>query len=220
MPAERIKNLHLTGADNRLSGANGKLTADAGTTVDLSAATVLLPAGAASGLPGGGTAGQVLTVLAGGTLGWVTPSGGTGGGGGTGATPTVATGTPFSSSDYNATYAKGRAFDHDPATAWNSQVAAAGEFIGLDLVTPRQVVSARAFPLSPTFAARLAGAVFQGSASMSGPWTNLGTITSSPAGSDWSSVSVTDAGTYRFVRLYFVVNDYAVVAEVEFTVLV
>ena len=86
---ERIKNLHLTGADNRLSGPAGKLTADAGTTVDFAAATVLLPDGSGSGgasLPStvGRSVGDVLTIATLGppaTFAWTTPATGGGGGG-------------------------------------------------------------------------------------------------------------------------------------------
>lgn len=88
MPAERLKNLHLSGSDNRLTGTNAKLTADAGTTVDLSAATVVLPAGPGGGgggaLPDGTYTNATVTV-AGGRITAVTAGSGGGGGGGGGS---------------------------------------------------------------------------------------------------------------------------------------
>ena len=222
VPAARFTNLHLGGSDNRLTGAGGKLTADAGTTVDLAAATVLLPGGSGGGasLPStsGRTVGDVLTIASLGppvTFAWATPAAAGGGGGGGGAAALITGLTGYSSSVYSG-YGPEKLVDGDVTT--NNYVPDGGltKFAGVQMPASHTLTLFEVYP-EPTLRATLAGAIIEASAAQGGTYVTLGNLPSDVPAETWTAVTLSNTTAWTVVRVRPVVDGALAIKEIRVT---
>ncbi len=109
-----------------------------------------------------------------------------------------------------------KAVDGDLGTFFDS-AAADGSWVGYDLGTAATVASV-AFAPRPGFSGRMVGGVFQGSNSptFSTGVTDLYTVTAPPKAGVLTSVPITDAAAFRYVRYLSPQRSYGNVAEVDF----
>ena len=135
------------------------------------------------------------------------------------ATPTPGTltgtviGTAGSYDNSGNTAAK--AFDGSLSTFFDGPTAS-GDWVGLDLGSAKTITSISYAPRSG-WAGRMVGGIFQASntADFSSGVVTLTTITATPATGALTTVPITAAGTYRYVRLLAPANSYGDVAEIE-----
>ncbi|HSV14191.1 MAG TPA: Ig-like domain-containing protein [Tepidisphaeraceae bacterium] len=123
-------------------------------------------------------------------------------------------GTPGSYNNSGNTIAK--AFDGSLSDYFDAQQPD-GAWAGMDLGAPAQITQIKYAPRS-SFAGRMVGGIFQGSntADFSSGVVNLYTVTTSPAVGSFTTVPVTDPGTYRYVRYLGPTSSHGNVAEIEF----
>ncbi len=134
-----------------------------------------------------------------------------------GGSPVKLTGTTIGTTGSwtNGGNTRDRAVDGSTSTFFDGP-SANGNWVGLDLGTANQIVQVRYFPRQD-WAGRMVGGVFQGSntADFSSGVTTLHTISATPSMS-FTTVTITNGTTFRYVR-YLSPNDgYGNVAEVEF----
>ncbi|HSV16625.1 MAG TPA: hypothetical protein VLI90_20340, partial [Tepidisphaeraceae bacterium] len=123
-------------------------------------------------------------------------------------------GTPGSYNNTGNTINK--AFDSGFTTYFDAQ-AADGDWAGLDLGGPTQITTVKFAPRS-SWAGRMVGGVFEGSntADFSSGVVNLFTISAAPVEGSFTSQTITDTGSYRYVRYLGPTGSHGNVAELEF----
>gem|GEM_PF-1652584 len=123
-----------------------------------------------------------------------------------GGTPAWAAGSEFD-----------KAFDGNTGTYYDYAYPNGG-FAGIDAGSgnAKRITKVRYYPRSG-FASRMTGGKFQGSnTSTTSGFVDLATIQSEPADGAWSELTVSDTGSYRYIRYLAPDNGYGNVAELEF----
>jgi hypothetical protein len=92
-----------------------------------------------------------------------------------------------------------------------------GDWVGLDLGSAHQITRVKYAPRSG-YGSRMVGGLIQGSntADFSSGVTTLYTINGVPPAGQWTTVSITDTGTYRYVRYLAPHGAYGNISELEF----
>ena len=108
------------------------------------------------------------------------------------------------------------AFDNVPVTTIEPG-AADGEWVGLDLGTAKQITAVRFMPRTSN-AGRMLNGVFQGSnsATFSSGVVELARVNARPPDSMETTLTVTNTGTFRYVRYLSPNGGYANLAELKF----
>lgn len=106
-----------------------------------------------------------------------------------------------------------KAFDGATATFYDAATAT-GAWTGIDVGKTATVTAVRWYA-RPGQAGRMPGGVFEGANAPAGPWTVLATVA---AASDqaWTTMLVTGAAPYRYLRYRGPANGFCNVAEIEF----
>lgn len=123
-------------------------------------------------------------------------------------------GTAGSWANSGTTIAK--AFDNNLATYVDLAVASGG-WAGLDLGSSKQITKIQYAPRAG-FTTRMVGGRFEGSnsATFASGVVTLATVTANPPGNVLTTVAVSNAGTFRYVRYIGPNNAYGDVGEVKF----
>jgi hypothetical protein len=130
---------------------------------------------------------------------------------------TTLTGTSFGTagSFNNSGNTYDKALDGNAATYFDSSQANAA-YIGLDLGSAKNVTAVQITPRAG-LSSRVVGAKIQGSnTSSTSGFVDLGTITSTPADGVATTISLTNPGSYRWVRYLSPDNGYGNLAELKF----
>ena len=111
-------------------------------------------------------------------------------------------------------------FDGNFGTFFDA-VNASGDWVGMDLGTPQTITKITYCPRSG-FAGRMVGGRFEGTqnASFTSGVVTLYTISAQPAEGALTEQSISDSGTYRYVRYVGPAGGYCNVSEVEFHIAV
>ena len=109
------------------------------------------------------------------------------------------------------------AFDGDLGTFFDSDLGVGG-WTGLDLGSDTVITQIRYAPRSG-WGSRMVGGRFQASSTpdFSSDVVTLYTISSAPPGGTFTTRTIANAGSYRYVRYYGPANGYCNVAEIEFS---
>jgi len=106
-------------------------------------------------------------------------------------------------------------FDKDPSTYFDAPIGA-GSFVGLELQGVYRITGIRFYPRA-SYMSRMQGGKFQGSTSadFSTGVVDLATVSATPA-AGWNCVTVSNTGTFKYIRYLGSTGSYCNVAELEF----
>jgi hypothetical protein len=132
------------------------------------------------------------------------------------ASPLTGTIIGTSGSYQNQGNTAAKAFDGNLSTFFDAPTAS-GSWAGLDLASAKVVTSISYAP-RVGWASRMVGGIFQASnsATFSSGVVNMFTITTAPAAGVLTTVSVSNASAYRYVRYIGPANSYCNIAEANF----